>query len=90
MYESDLVDLEKAMHAYEVAADWYGSEDAKALANNCVLKVATIAAQLEKYEKAIEKFEYVASQSLDNQLTKWSVRDYFFKAGLCHLATGVQ
>lgn len=50
--------------------------------------MATLAGQLEKFDKACEKFELVASQSLDNQLTKWSVRDHLFKAALCHLATG--
>ncbi|CAG8432808.1 11488_t:CDS:2 [Diversispora eburnea] len=73
IYESDLVDLEKAMQA---------------LANNCLLKVATFAATLEQYDKAIEKFEQVATASLDNQLTKWSLKDYFLKAGLCHIAVG--
>ncbi|RHZ43701.1 hypothetical protein Glove_880g13 [Diversispora epigaea] len=88
IYESDLVDLEKAMQAYEIAADWYAGEEAPALANNCLLKVATFAATLEQYDKAIEKFEQVATASLDNQLTKWSLKDYFLKAGLCHIAVG--
>jgi len=30
MYESDIMDPEKAMHAYEVAAEWYGAEDSNA------------------------------------------------------------
>jgi len=42
---------------------------------------------LEKYDKAIEIYEKVASGSLDNNLLKWSVKEYFFKAGLCHLCT---
>ncbi|CAG8473890.1 10377_t:CDS:2 [Racocetra fulgida] len=88
IYESDLIDLEKAMQAYEIAADWYAGEEATALANNCLLKVATFAATLEQYDKAIEKFEQVAAASLDNQLTKWSLKDYFLKAGLCHIAFG--
>ena len=52
------------------------------------MKVAHFAATLEQYDKAIEKFEQVATASIDNQLTKWSVRDYFLKAGLCHIANG--
>lgn len=60
------------------------------LAHKCLLKVATFAAQLGMYDKAIEKFEEVASASLDNQLMKWSLKEYFLKAGLCHLATGVR
>ncbi|KAF9413749.1 hypothetical protein BGZ94_000634 [Podila epigama] len=88
IYESELIDLEKAMQAYEVAADWYSGEASTALAHKCLLKVATFAAQLGQYDKAIEKFEEVASASLDNQLMKWSLKEYFLKAGLCHLATG--
>ncbi|CAG8559036.1 8132_t:CDS:2 [Ambispora leptoticha] len=88
IYESDLVDLEKAMHSYEIAADWYAGEESTALANNCWLKVATFAATLEQYDKAIEKFEQVANANLDNNLTKWSLKDYFLKAGLCHIANG--
>ncbi|KAI9022521.1 soluble NSF attachment protein [Hyaloraphidium curvatum] len=88
IYETDLTDLENAMIAYQKAADWYSSEDSKALTNNCLLKVAHFAAQLERYPEAIEKFESVAEASVDNNLTKWSVREYLMKAGLCHLASG--
>lgn len=55
-----------------------------------MLKVATFAAQLGQYDKAIDKFELVASASLDNQLMKWSLKEYFLKAGLCHIASGVR
>ncbi|KAF9975059.1 hypothetical protein BGZ73_001419 [Actinomortierella ambigua] len=88
IYEVELIDLEKALRAYELAADWYAGEESTALANKCLLKVATFAAQLGAYDKAIEKFEQVANASLDNQLTKWSLKEYFLKAGLCHIATG--
>lgn len=54
-----------------------------------MLKVGTFAAQLGYYDKAIEKFETVAHDSLDNQLMKWSLKEYFLKAGLCHIASGV-
>ena len=29
IYETDLVDLEKSMKAYEVAGEWYSGEEAK-------------------------------------------------------------
>ncbi|KAJ3354701.1 hypothetical protein GGF32_002380 [Allomyces javanicus] len=88
IYETDLVDLEKAMTAYETAAEWFQGEDASALANNCLTKVAHLAAQLEQYQRAIELFERIAASSLENSLTKWGVRDILLKAGLCHLASG--
>ncbi|KND03751.1 uncharacterized protein SPPG_01207 [Spizellomyces punctatus DAOM BR117] len=87
IYETDLADFEKAMHAYEMAAEWYHGEDSNAQANGCLLKVGTFAAQIEQYDKAIEKFEQVATNSMDNQLTRFSLREYFLKAGLCYLCT---
>lgn len=59
------------------------------LANKHYLKVADLAALKADYYKAIENFEKVAKSSLNNHLMKWSVKDYFLKAGMCHLATKV-
>ena len=59
------------------------------MVNKCLLKVAHFAAQLEQYDVAIEKLETVATASVDNPLTKWSLKEYFLKAGLCHLCSGV-
>ncbi|KAJ2162756.1 vesicular-fusion protein S17 [Coemansia sp. RSA 552] len=84
--EEELSDPDRAMKAYELAAEWYGTEDSPALANSCLLKVASLAAQLEKYGRATDIFESIAEGSVDNQLTKWSVKDYFLKAALCRLA----
>lgn len=85
IYETDQVDAEKAMFYYAEAAEVFAGEDQNALANQCWLKVATFAAQLEKYDVAIEKFEAVATSSLDNNLTKFSAKQYFLNAGLCHM-----
>ena len=41
-----------------------------------------------EYKKAIEIYEQVASASLESSLLKWSVKDYFLRAGICHLAAG--
>ncbi|KAJ8328116.1 vesicular-fusion protein S17, variant 2 [Batrachochytrium dendrobatidis] len=88
IYETDLADMEKAMTAYEQAGEWYSGEDSTAQANACMLKVALFSATLEQYDKAIDLFERVASKSLDNNLTKWSVREYLFKAGICTICIG--
>jgi hypothetical protein len=58
-------------------------------ANQCLLKVAQFAGTLEEYERAVDLYERVASKSLDNNLTKWSVRDYLFKAFICVLCVKV-
>lgn len=57
------------------------------LANKLFLKVADLAAIEGDYYKAIENYEKVAKSSVSNNLMKWSVKDYFLKAGICHLAT---
>ena len=60
------------------------------MANKSFLKVADLAALEGDYNKAIENFEKVSASSVSNNLMKWSVKDYFLKAGLCHLANGDQ
>lgn len=52
------------------------------------MKVADLAALESDYQKAIENFEKVSTSAVSNNLMKWSVKDYFLKAGLCHLAVG--
>lgn len=87
IYESDLIDIEKALEAYELASDWYAAEEASVLSTQCSLKAAHFCGELEQYEKAISIFEKAAANSIDNNLTKWSVKEYLLKAGICHLAT---
>lgn len=53
-------------------------------ANKCLLKVAGYAAQLEQYQKAIDIYEQVGTSAMDSPLLKYSAKDYFFKAALCH------
>lgn len=84
VYESELVDIEKAIAHYEQAADYYKGEESNSSANKCLLKVASYSAQLEQYQKAIEIYEQVGSNTMDNPLLKYSAKEYFFKASLCH------
>uniref|UniRef100_A0A672T0P8 Beta-soluble NSF attachment protein n=1 Tax=Sinocyclocheilus grahami TaxID=75366 RepID=A0A672T0P8_SINGR len=84
VYESELVDIEKAIAHYEQAADYYKGEESNSSANKCLLKVASYSAQLEQYPKAIEIYEQVGSNTMDNPLLKYSAKEYFFKASLCH------
>jgi alpha-soluble NSF attachment protein len=51
-----------------------------------MLKVAQYAAQLEDYDKAIQIYESVAGSCLDSSLLKYSAKEYFFRASLCHLS----
>ncbi|KAF5907821.1 alpha-soluble NSF attachment protein, partial [Clarias magur] len=84
IFETELVDIDKAIAHYEQAADYYKGEESTSSANKCLLKVAAYAAQLEQYPKAIEIYEQVGAQAMDNTLLKYSAKDYFFKAALCH------
>lgn len=58
-------------------------------ANGCFKEAAELAATLEQYPRAVKHFENVATASLSSALTKYSVKDYYLKAGMCWLATGV-
>eukprot|EP01098_Paradermamoeba_levis_P008015 TRINITY_DN3339_c0_g1_i7.p1 TRINITY_DN3339_c0_g1~~TRINITY_DN3339_c0_g1_i7.p1 ORF type:complete len:322 (-),score=94.90 TRINITY_DN3339_c0_g1_i7:140-1012(-) len=83
-------DFESAIDNFQLAADFYEGENSPAAANGCLLKVAQYSGQLERYPKAIEIYEKVGFSSIDNKLLQWSVKDYFMRAALCHLANGDQ
>ncbi|KAK6181118.1 hypothetical protein SNE40_009048 [Patella caerulea] len=85
IYETELADMEKAIANYEKAGDYYKGEESNSSANKCLLKVAQFSAQLENYEKAIEIYEQVAISAMENSLLKYSAKDYFFRASVCHM-----
>jgi alpha-soluble NSF attachment protein len=89
VYEVEIGDQKRALEAYETAAGWFESDNAEALSNKLYLKVADLAAMEEDYYRAIKHYERVAQTSLNSNLMRWSVKEYFLKAGICHLATGV-
>ncbi|KAM0063858.1 putative NSF attachment protein [Helianthus debilis subsp. tardiflorus] len=62
--------LEKAMVYYDKAVDLYQGEEVNSYANQCRLKNAQYAAELEQYQKAIEIYENIAKQALNNNLLK--------------------
>ncbi|KAK2109470.1 hypothetical protein P7K49_009216 [Saguinus oedipus] len=94
IYETELVDIEKILAKFHVHDTHRGAPGAsvvtslalylKPVTNKCLLKVAAYAAQLEQYQKAIEIYEQVGANTMDNPLLKYSAKDYFFKAALCH------
>lgn len=51
--------------------------------------MAQYAAQLEDYEKAIQIYETVAGSCLDSSLLKYSAKEYYFRAALCHLSVDI-
>lgn len=63
----------------------------QALANKLWLKTADLVALEGKdYYKAVELYEKVAKTSIQNNLMRWSVKEYLLKAGICQLCTGDQ
>ncbi|KAJ4150856.1 hypothetical protein LMH87_011586 [Akanthomyces muscarius] len=88
VYEQELNDPKSALEACESAASWYEGDNATALANKLWIKVADMAALEGDYYKAIENYEKVAAVSINNNLMKYSVKEYFLKSGICHLASG--
>lgn len=88
LYETEIGDHKKALESYELAANWFESDNAEALANKLFLKVADISALEEDYLKSIELYEKVATVSVTNQLMKYSVKDFLLKSGICLLAAG--
>jgi alpha-soluble NSF attachment protein len=84
LYEA-MNELPKSIEALETAAEFFDGEGSSSAAHSCLLKVAHSAALIENYVKATEIFEKVATESVNNDLLKWSVKDYLFKAGICSL-----
>ncbi len=58
-------------------------------ANSCYKDAADLHAQLEQYKQAVARYEQVADHSLTSALTKYSVKEYWLRSGLCMLAEGV-
>lgn len=80
-------DVENAAKSYEQAGDYFVTDHAEALSNKAFLKCADLSAGLGQYKKAIELYEQIIKNLLGNNLTKWNLKDYFFKSILCTLCT---
>ncbi|KAF3088759.1 vesicular-fusion protein S17 [Orbilia oligospora] len=85
--ETDPATKPQAIKEYEKAGEWFSNDNAEALANKCYIRAADISAETGDYHRAINHYERIAEVSVNNNLMKWSVKEYLFKAALCHLAT---
>ncbi|QPG74528.1 hypothetical protein FOA43_001858 [Brettanomyces nanus] len=88
LYENELHDVKKAIQSYDDASEWYKGDSANALANKCALKAADLYCDdsIKNFSKAAQVYESIAKESLNNNLAKWSLKEYFLKAILCRLA----
>jgi len=80
-------DKEGAIKAFETAASYYAGEGSTTNENGCRIKAAHLYALLEQYTNSIEIFESVGVACAENSLAKYTAKEYFFKAGLCHFCT---
>ncbi|EDK42015.1 conserved hypothetical protein [Lodderomyces elongisporus NRRL YB-4239] len=80
-------DTTNAIKSYEQAGDYFTTDHAEALSNKAFLKCADLCALHTDYKKAISLYDVVIKNLLNNSLTKWSLKDYFFKVLLCVLCT---
>lgn len=86
LFEKELDDPTRAIDSFNTAGDWYFQDQAEALSNKAFLRVADLAGLHGEYARAVENFDRVAKQSLNNNLTKWGLKEHFLKAGLCRIA----
>ncbi|CAI5755681.1 unnamed protein product [Candida verbasci] len=84
LYES-INDISQAIVAYEQAGDYFTTDHAEALSNKAFLKCADLSAINGDYKKAINLYDQIIKNSINNSLTKWSLKDYFLKNILCIL-----
>jgi len=80
-------DMEAALSHFETAADYFEGEGQSSAASKVKLKVADYCALAEQYPKAIDIYQDTATAYLANNLLKWSAKDLFFKAAICHLCS---
>jgi len=85
MFEQ-MSDIDNAMKHYQLAADFYETDNSIVTSSTCLLKVAHLAAEKGDYHKSIELFEKAADASTG--LARYSIKEYYFKAGLLYLCLG--
>ncbi|SJM84679.1 probable Alpha-soluble NSF attachment protein [Zygosaccharomyces bailii] len=86
LLETGLNDYPRAIECYETAGEWYSQDQALALANKCLLRCADLKALNAQYLEASEVYAKLIKNSMGNRLSQWSLKDYYFKMGLCQLA----
>jgi alpha-soluble NSF attachment protein len=86
LYEDELADYPKALKSYEDAGDWFESDSAQALSSKAFLKAADLHALQGNYIQATDIYKKVVKNSVNNNLSRWSLKDYFVKIVLSYLA----
>eukprot|EP00002_Diphylleia_rotans_P033418 TRINITY_DN7105_c0_g1_i1.p1 TRINITY_DN7105_c0_g1~~TRINITY_DN7105_c0_g1_i1.p1 ORF type:complete len:220 (-),score=48.90 TRINITY_DN7105_c0_g1_i1:1230-1889(-) len=83
------LELDDALLCYEHAARYFESLQSKSFAIGCLIKVAEISSQLHEFGKAAMIYQKIARDAKGNQVLKWKVKEYLFRAGLMLLCSKV-
>ncbi|WPK25401.1 hypothetical protein PUMCH_002714 [Australozyma saopauloensis] len=84
LYES-VGDFEHATENYEKAGDYFSTDQAEALSCKAFLKAADLYASQGNYSKAMQLYDSIIQKLAGNNLSRWSLKDYYFKVVLCAL-----
>jgi hypothetical protein len=84
-------DANACVFLYSSHADFceYCIDFCERTANGCFKDAADLHAELDEFPAAIARYEQVANHSLTSTLTRYSVKEYWLRAGLCALAMNV-
>lgn len=77
-------DTRAAINSFQKAGDCYEADNSQANTTAMLAKVAALSADAGDYKKAIQIWEKISKSSLENSALRWSVKDYLFRALLCH------
>jgi len=80
----------KAIMFYNEAIGSFESENNNIQARKVKLQVADIQAKSAEYRKAIDLYESISKDAVDDSLLRWSVKNHLLKASLCQLVLGAQ
>lgn len=75
----------EAIPHYEQAMRYFDAEDQKAQSQKCMLAMAKIYGENDKFDKSLMYYERVANNMLGGPL-KFQAQDYFLRAMLCRFA----
>lgn len=84
LYES-VGDVPNATESYERAGDYFATDQAEALSSKAFSKSADLNAALQNYAKALELYDTIILKMAGNSLSRWSLKEYYFKVILCAL-----